>query len=540
MPPPIPPGLTLRGSTTSPRGRSIAATRAFAAGSTIAEFGGPSLAIPDSAHLSQQCAHCLSPTSPGGVRACTGCRTAAYCTAACQKADWALVHRHECKVFRRVRAEGRDVLPTPVRALVQALLRPDVLAALAELEGHVERARAAVDRKAWADMELQAMAALHYMGRELSPRNVAGAVEILCKLQVNAFNRLDVDGGQTGMSIHPTLSMVNHSCVPNAFVQCVGRNAVLHAYQEIKEGEEIEITYIGHTLPRSYRQQALKARYHFDCSCPRCEYDLDVYQVCQRYPHLELNSFSLAPNLKRLRDPPIKRPLHADKLLRREVEESYPSCSEPLEGLTRVEKLQVLRQRWHMCARLRKAGLYAVEPLNDVLVEASAYFGEQGNFGYSLAISCFLALNCDPYISPMPFSQSRVKGMFMLAKLLSNTVTGDAPLRVSGSDEALETRIFQALSEMDQATICQVVLSMVVYYSPAAHSNEWQVCRDARELLADLESLPGRETESVLVKAFAKNPKDPTTQRFFESAVLEPIQQLAGFALEVMANEFGS
>lgn len=65
------------------------------------------------------------------------------------------------------------------------------------------------------------------------------------QLRVNSFNRLDTDLGQSGIYINPALAMVNHSCVPNAFVQFVGRNAMLHAFQDIKAGEEIEISYIG-------------------------------------------------------------------------------------------------------------------------------------------------------------------------------------------------------------------------------------------------------------------------------------------------------
>ncbi|KAI0008921.1 hypothetical protein F4779DRAFT_641288 [Xylariaceae sp. FL0662B] len=541
MPPTLPPGLTLRGSTTtSPRGRSIAASRAFGPGATIASFGDPtcSIAITDSAQLSQTCNYCLSVTA--GVRACAGCRTAAYCTPACQKADWARVHRHECKVFRRVRAEGRhEVLPTPVRALVQVLLRADVRAAMADLEGHVELVHGA-DPKAMADIELQAMAALHYMDREASARNMAEAVEISCKLRVNSFNRLDVDVGQTGIFVNPALAMVNHSCVPNAFVQFVERAAVLHAYQEIKEGEEIEISYIENTLHRSHRQKALKTRYHFDCSCPRCKDDLDVYQVCQRYPHLELNLFSLTPDLKRLRNPPVKQSTHTDELIRREVEELYPSCSGLLQGLTSEEQLKALKQWWKACAQLRKAELYAVEPLNHVLVEACVYFSKNGNFACSLAISCFLALNSDPYTSPMPFSAQRVKGMLMVAKLLANTAPGDVPSVMSGSGDSLASRISQALSKMDQATMCQMVLTMVVYYGPSAHSTQWQVYHQAKDMLADLESLPGRDIERGLVKAFARNSNGSEERRFIESAVLEPIQQLAGFALEIMVNEFGS
>lgn len=90
-----------------------------------------------------------------------------------------------------MRAEGRDatMLPTPVRALVRLLLlmaRSGDAAAVGELEGHVGAFRdPKIDgsrSERWRDMELQALAALHYLGREASPGSVAGAVEILCKV----------------------------------------------------------------------------------------------------------------------------------------------------------------------------------------------------------------------------------------------------------------------------------------------------------------------------------------------------------------------
>lgn len=62
---------------------------------------------------------------------------------------------------------------------------------------------------------------------------------------MNSFTRADEDLEQTGLFLNPTLAMVNHSCVPNAFVQFVDRKAVIHAYREIQKDEEIEISYIG-------------------------------------------------------------------------------------------------------------------------------------------------------------------------------------------------------------------------------------------------------------------------------------------------------
>ena len=68
------------------------------------------------------------------------------------------------------------------------------------------------------------------------------------QIQTNAFNRLDADTGMEGIFLDAGLAMVNHSCVPNAFVGFDGRTAVLRAERPIKEGEEITISYIGMSL----------------------------------------------------------------------------------------------------------------------------------------------------------------------------------------------------------------------------------------------------------------------------------------------------
>ncbi len=49
----------------------------------------------------------------------------------------------------------------------------------------------------------------------------------------------------TGIFLDPALAMINHSCVPNAFIGFDKRTAVLRAARPIEEGEEITISYIG-------------------------------------------------------------------------------------------------------------------------------------------------------------------------------------------------------------------------------------------------------------------------------------------------------
>ena len=226
MPAIIPPTLTQAGTRTQgrDRGRRLLAASSFRPGELIATFDDPLVAIPDSAHLgTTTCSYCLS--RPGGgagegeaqepaqkrvvVRACTACRTAAYCSTRCQRADWNRAHkRGECGAFQRARARaasgpgassggGASLLPTPVRALIRLLvLLPaatgaaendeSVAVAVQGLESHAAEIRGREGRSGagtpYRDLELQARAALHYLGREPGVDEVQGAIDLLCKV----------------------------------------------------------------------------------------------------------------------------------------------------------------------------------------------------------------------------------------------------------------------------------------------------------------------------------------------------------------------
>ncbi len=184
--------------------------------------------------------------------------------------------------------------------------------------------------------------------------------------------------------------------------------------------------------------------------------------------------------------------------------------------------------------------MFAVEPLSQVLVEAVIFLGEQGDFAAALSVACFIALQIDPYRNPMPFAAQRVKGMLMVAKILTNTAPGVAAPPADDRREAVQTKLSNILVQTDQVTVCHAVLALVIRWGPAAHSNEWEVCSEARDLLKDIEALPGREKECAMVNAFSRNPSGPDESLFFEIGVLKPIQELSRIALDVIAVEFAS
>lgn len=174
--PPTTPAVEIRHTPT--KGRALISTVTLAPGATIL-ITTPLLLLPSLSLLPSLCTHCLAPGSP---RACTRCHSAYYCGAACQRAHWRAVHSAECKPLAQVRATGRGDLPTPVRLLMQALLKEDIRSALGPLEGNI-RALRDEGGKRWADIEVMALGACGCSG--LGTGGVlTRACELMCKVSM--------------------------------------------------------------------------------------------------------------------------------------------------------------------------------------------------------------------------------------------------------------------------------------------------------------------------------------------------------------------
>lgn len=72
-------------------------------------------------------------------------------------------------------------------------------------------------------------------------------------------------------AICATLSLVNHSCVPNAHATWhrEKEQATVHAIRPIRAGEEITISYTK-MMPYDQRHEHLTFRFRFTCDCPVC------------------------------------------------------------------------------------------------------------------------------------------------------------------------------------------------------------------------------------------------------------------------------
>lgn len=84
-------------------------------------------------------------------------------------------------------------------------------------------------------------------------------------------NALPCGPGSPIGGVYPTISLINHSCLPNSHNNWNGaaEHETIHATRLIKRGEEITISYEEGKLSAD-RRQFLKDSFGFLCECPLC------------------------------------------------------------------------------------------------------------------------------------------------------------------------------------------------------------------------------------------------------------------------------
>lgn len=93
----------------------------------------------------------------------------------------------------------------------------------------------------------------------------------------NGAEMISCGGPSPLVGVFETLSMINHSCNPNAFYisswDSIKKTpkASIYALKDITKGEEITFSYVSSSQSRSGRRAEIKASWGFQCTCPRCE-----------------------------------------------------------------------------------------------------------------------------------------------------------------------------------------------------------------------------------------------------------------------------
>jgi SET and MYND domain-containing protein len=219
---------------------------------------------------------------------CTDCNQTWYCSQACMKKD-SKQHNIECKTlgtfFKEVHWEDPGNR-TEVKLLLRTLSRRTLERRKIKLpQDHFyanERLkfddffRLTHDRKHYGPELLESLQGIVDYVKSLDTSWLSDITEhqlldVVLKTRNNMFNVFRSSSISLGWGVYVEASLFNHSCQPNV---CLFRMPDTPAFQflainDIKKGEELNVTYLGYG-DLEHRRSHLLEHYFFKCDCVRC------------------------------------------------------------------------------------------------------------------------------------------------------------------------------------------------------------------------------------------------------------------------------
>ncbi|PWA47292.1 SET domain group 37 [Artemisia annua] len=259
-------------STLPDKGRCLFTGRDFSPGDIVFSQE-PYVSVPNKTSVESRCDWCFTSSN---VKRCSSCLVVWYCGSRCQKSDWKL-HRLECQLLAHLEKNRLRSLTPSIRLLVKLYLRRklqnekvipstamDNYNLVKDLVSHISEVEE-TQRLLYAQMASLVSVILQWPGLDI--KEIA---ESFSKLACNAHTVCDSELIPLGTGLYPVISIINHSCSPNAVLVFEGRIATVRAVQHIPKGSEVLISYIETAGSTMTRQKALREQYFFPCSCTRC------------------------------------------------------------------------------------------------------------------------------------------------------------------------------------------------------------------------------------------------------------------------------
>lgn len=301
--------------------------------------------------------------------------------------------------------------------------------------------------------------------------------------------------------------------------------------------------HVVYTDPLPKRREAL-AHYKFVCQCLRCRDNLNVYQVAAVSPTVNLNSQGLVPDVSKFRHHPAASNSSKQSIINRYGESADSIVSALAEIESPSERRKLLRLEYKKRKALVDEELWAVTPLPDILFRIAMLYGEEEKFNLALPVACLIATACDPYQYTSPFHPIRLFGLLTIANFITHTAATTALQESSNTPVSkkatLEQNIEQTLREIDQVSLCQMLLIMILKYLPDKYGAKMDSAVKAQALLDDIEKLAGREQETSLIDEWRRDPISEKSQAFFEFAVVKQVDALASLGKRVLERDFGN
>lgn len=305
------------------KGRSVFAKDIISSGSNITSDNLYLYAI-DENNTSLRCHYCCRLLSKQGINCCSICKQQYYCNVNCQRNAWKQKHWLECFILASIKpTQDNKYHSSIVLLLLQLVLQQvihhaiedveltDELQNFAQLCNHVDAISEHFDSNDNESYDINdytdIVNMVHSMITELvkcikqskqgdrnkllSPTTREKLMQFdedfiegslidkskllydLNRLQCNIWTLSDSnDLSIYGYTLMLNYALINHSCIPNVFIQYNGLQGNLRSIQTIQPNTELCFTYIDLMYNTEDRQYKLKSQYNFICKCQRCEY----------------------------------------------------------------------------------------------------------------------------------------------------------------------------------------------------------------------------------------------------------------------------
>ncbi|XVF36853.1 hypothetical protein REPUB_Repub19eG0094200 [Reevesia pubescens] len=231
-------GLTVSGL--PDKGRSLISTKDFYPGEIIISQE-PYVCVPNNSLTESRCDGCFSKSN---LKKCSACQVVWYCGSTCQKLEWKL-HRLECQALAKLDKQRRKSVTPTIRMMVKLYLRRKLqnenVIPVSAIDNY-NLVEALVSHMPDIDenqLVLYAqMANLVNLILQCPDIDIKDIAEIFSKFACNAHTICDSELRPLATGLYPVISIINHSCLPNAVLVFEGRLAVVHAVQHIPKDSE--------------------------------------------------------------------------------------------------------------------------------------------------------------------------------------------------------------------------------------------------------------------------------------------------------------
>ncbi|KAI9889140.1 MAG: hypothetical protein M1814_005731 [Vezdaea aestivalis] len=214
---------------------------------------------------------------------CSKCKAVSYCSKQCQISGWKEgLHRIECPVFERMsngapkHINPGQRIPAAFRIVLQILAQQRANGSewqpyqeFVALKTHKNDYLNSGEKgsKRINDIKFLSQGLYNFSSRSFDLH----LVEDTCyRALINSHTLTYTTLDPIGAYLDPLVSRVNHSCLPNAWINFEGRKMSLRTLTNINEGDEITISYVDSRRSTEERRAVLEQKFFFDCRCLKC------------------------------------------------------------------------------------------------------------------------------------------------------------------------------------------------------------------------------------------------------------------------------